>query len=178
MHSFFTYVINVILVHAFPLQTDTFFFIFVKNEISQMLKNTSPQLPFSQTHVHAHMVQHAHYAVGLFRFLLAAYVALSLELTESIFRQHILAAHVGLQRLESLNGLCLVTLQINQPSNQPTNQPTNQPHLYEFLNFTKYKPNHKMHKGNIIAFIEVYVVSFVLLYIRNSAEFTIVHCKP
>jgi hypothetical protein len=34
-----------------------------------------------------------------------------------------------------------------------------------------------MHKSNIIAFIEVYVVSFVLLYIRNSAQFTFVHFK-
>jgi len=96
-------------------------------------------------------------------------VALSLGLTESIFRQHILAAYIGLQRLESLNRLCLVTLQINQPNNQPL--------LYEFLNVTNYKPNHKMHKSNIIAFIEVCMVSFVVLYVRNSAEFTFVHCK-
>jgi len=120
-----------------------------------MLQNTGPQSPSSQTHVHERMVQHPHYTVGPFHFLLATDFVLSLELTESIFRQHILAAYVGLQRLESLNRLCLLTLQINQQNNQPL--------LYEFLNFTKYKPNHKIHKSNIIGFIEVCVVSFVLL---------------
>jgi len=71
------YVINMTLLHAFLLQTDTFsptdrhlfsyrptpfllqtdtFFIFVKNETSEMLKNTSPQPPSSQTHMHACMV--------------------------------------------------------------------------------------------------------------------------
>jgi len=111
------YNINMILLHAFLVQTDTFF-IFVKNEIPQMLKNSSPQPPSSQTPVHACVVQHPHYAVGPFCFLLATDVTLSLGLTESIFRQHILAAYVGLQRLESLNRLYLVTLQINQPTNQ------------------------------------------------------------
>jgi hypothetical protein len=133
---------------VFLLQTDTFF-IFVKNEIPQMLKNTSPQPLSSQTHMHARVVQHPHYAVGPFCFLLATDVTLSLGLTKSIFRQHILAAYVGLQRLESLNRLYLVTLQINQPTNFPL--------LCEFLNFTKYKSNHKMHKSNIMAFIEVCV---------------------
>jgi hypothetical protein len=74
-----------ILLYAYLLQTDTFF-IFVKNEFSQMLKNTSPQPPSSQTHVHAHVVQHPHYTVGPFCFLLATDVTLSLGLTESAFQ--------------------------------------------------------------------------------------------
>jgi len=93
-----------------------------------MLKNTSTRPSSSPTHVHERMVQRPHYAVGPFHFLLATDVGLLLGLTESILRQHILAAYVGLQRMESLNGLCLVTLQINQPTNQPTNQTTN--HFY------------------------------------------------
>jgi hypothetical protein len=66
---------------------------------------------------------------------------------------------------------------INQQTNQQTNEPTNQPLSYIFLNFTKYKPSHKMQTRNIIAFAEVDIVSFVCLYISNCANFAVVHSK-